>query len=197
MATATKSSGECRLCGKTTGKGQMTRHLQACLKHNAGLAGKGDGRAARPVPAYHVLVEGRHDDRYWLHLLLRADARLSDLDAFLRAIWLECCGHMSMFTINGRNFVHEPYDADDRSMSTVVGDALHPGLTFFHDYDMGTTTCLKLKVASLLEAPFPRKAKVRLIAQNHAPEFACCECGEPATQLCTECMYDGRGPLCA
>ena len=38
---------------------------------------------------------------YWLHLEVQGDVRLTVLDAFLRAIWLECCGHMSQFCIDG------------------------------------------------------------------------------------------------
>lgn len=37
--------------------------------------------------------------RYWLYLEMPARATLTDLDGFLRDIWLECCGHLSAFDI--------------------------------------------------------------------------------------------------
>jgi len=32
---------------------------------------------------------------------MRGSATLAKLDDYLRAIWLECCGHLSKFTIGG------------------------------------------------------------------------------------------------
>jgi len=32
---------------------------------------------------------------------MRGSATLTKLDDYLRAIWLECCGHLSKFTIGG------------------------------------------------------------------------------------------------
>ena len=37
-----------------------------------------------------------------------ADATLADLDRFLRDIWLECCGHMSQFTIGKARYISHP-----------------------------------------------------------------------------------------
>ena len=39
-----------------------------------------------------------------------ASDTLADLDDFLRAIWLECCGHLSEFTIGGTSYSSEPED---------------------------------------------------------------------------------------
>jgi hypothetical protein len=41
---------------------------------------------------------------YWLHIEMPARAKLADLDSFLRGIWLECCGHLSEFTVNGLKY---------------------------------------------------------------------------------------------
>lgn len=40
-----------------------------------------------------------------MHLEADAYATLEDLDAFLRSTWLECCGHMSAFTINKKRYI--------------------------------------------------------------------------------------------
>jgi hypothetical protein len=44
-----------------------------------------------------IKVEGAYQKEYWLFLDIALNATLEDLDAFLRQIWLECCGHMSGF----------------------------------------------------------------------------------------------------
>src|SRR5438477_291919 len=73
----------------------MTRHLENCLqKREASHAG-----TAHASRTFHLAVQGRGSPQYWLHLLARADTTLGELDSFLRHIWLECCGHMSGFTI--------------------------------------------------------------------------------------------------
>jgi hypothetical protein len=36
---------------------------------------------------------------YWLDVEAETAAALSKLDAFLRRTWLECCGHLSVFSV--------------------------------------------------------------------------------------------------
>ena len=43
-----------------------------------------------------------------MHLELPASEELDTLDAFLRFIWLECCGHLSAFRIDGTSYDSEP-----------------------------------------------------------------------------------------
>ena len=45
-----------------------------------------------------------------MHLEMPASDALADLDGFLRDIWLECCGHLSEFTIGGTSYSSEPDD---------------------------------------------------------------------------------------
>ena len=47
---------------------------------------------------YHLQIQDAYSGYFWLHLEMRGGATLEDLDRYLRAIWLECCGHLSEFT---------------------------------------------------------------------------------------------------
>ena len=87
------TSGKCRLCDRTFGKRQMTNHLKACWKEHIAAAPKKAGG-----PWFHIVVGGTDRPEYWLHLQASAKSTFGDLDAVLRAIWLECCGHMSAFS---------------------------------------------------------------------------------------------------
>lgn len=40
----------------------------------------------------------------WMFLTVPSNATLHFLDQFLRKTWLECCGHMSMFTIDRKRY---------------------------------------------------------------------------------------------
>jgi len=62
------------------------------------------------------VVEGSYLPYYWMHLELPANATLEDLDSFLRDIWLECCGHLSAFRIEGKEYLSEPSEFDEEGM---------------------------------------------------------------------------------
>jgi hypothetical protein len=133
-----------------------------------------------------------------MHLLVRADASLMELDRFLRAIWLECCGHLSAFTIHGDRYASDPIeDLDEEDMDATIREVLSPGAEFLHEYDYGSTTELALKVVSEYTGrPSSGEAPVQLLARNEPPPLACGVCGRPATHVCTQCIDLGEGWLC-
>ncbi len=90
------SKGKCELCGGTFGKAAMTRHLGSCRQKQVPQEG------LKKTKLFHIVVEGRYLPQYWMHIEVPAKATLEDLDGFLRDTWLECCGHLSAFTIEGR-----------------------------------------------------------------------------------------------
>jgi hypothetical protein len=184
------TDGDCLICGGRFTKRTMTRHLQKCLP-----AAWQPAPRAKPRDAFHLIVEALYDKEYWLHLVAGADAALADLDGFLRALWLECCGHLSAFTIGDLTYSDPMFELGDASDQVKLGRVLTKGLEFRHDYDFGSTTTLKLRVAGPLQLPLGTH-EVRLAARNLAPERLC-ECGEPAVMVCSYCAWDAEGWLCA
>jgi hypothetical protein len=89
------SQGICRFCQGEFAKNKMTAHLKSC-KARLSTAQASEGKAQR---LFHLFVEGKYRPQYWMHLEIPAAATLDDLDDFMRAIWLECCGHLSEFEI--------------------------------------------------------------------------------------------------
>ena len=133
---------------------------------------------------------------YWLHLEVQGDVRLTVLDAFLRAIWLECCGHMSQFCIDGADYVSGAADElGAKTMDVTLEDVFAPGTTCTYEYDFGTTTELTRRVVGERLGPRQRQAG-QVLARNTPPVFACVACGKAATQVCTQCIYDDEGWLC-
>jgi len=156
----------CLLCGGTFAKRGLTRHLKSCRdKHPS----QTEAPAERIL---HLLVEGQDAPDYYLHVEVPARLTYADLDAFLRAIWLECCGHLSGFRFAAdarprlpavdfgddaaidawieqaarRMFAAASGDDDDRIFREKLGKRLQVGSSFEHDYDYGTTTTLSLRV---------------------------------------------------
>jgi hypothetical protein len=204
MARQKKTTkGKCHLCNEVFDKAVMTRHLTKCRKDHEGQAKASPGKRTHAGTVFHLIVEGRYLPEYWMRLEVSTQATLEQLDQFLRDTWLECCGHLSAFTIAGEDYTSSSMDVfddeddepDDNDMDVKLDDVLSPGMKFEHQYDFGTTTYLTLKVVSQLDSDRAR-TKIQILARNEPPAIACVACGQPATQVCTQCLYEGKGWLC-
>lgn len=49
----------------------------------------------------HLRMQDAYSGAFWFDAEVRGTATLTDVDSYLRAIWLECCGHMSRFSLEG------------------------------------------------------------------------------------------------
>jgi hypothetical protein len=171
----------------------MTRHLKEC-------APKNDLPSGKLSHLFHLRVEGGEDPLYWLDLEIKSHSRLTNLDGFLRKIWLECCGHLSAFRFGGVSYtpIEEPFDSwsDDRSMSTRVAKLFYPiGIRFTYEYDFGSTTYLSLRIQGEREGTGDRSL-VQLLARNEPAVWPCAVCLQPATLVCPFCVYDGEPFYC-
>ena len=197
-----RTKGKCKFCEKEFSKGWMDKHLATCPVRTAEDVVSSTFKNSK-IPAakfFDLEVEGFYAPMYWMYLKMPVTATLADLDIFLRNEWLECCGHLSAFRIGGDNYVSvvdKDWGMDDRSMDeAILGKILSVGDQFSHEYDFGTTTELKLKVLAEHAGKVFKGEKVEILARNNAPEIKCVNCGELATEICTECMYEDGGLLC-
>ncbi|MBI4821380.1 MAG: hypothetical protein HY791_34290 [Deltaproteobacteria bacterium] len=188
MATRAKHFGTCGLCKQRFDKAGMTRHLKTCVPaHDAATA---------PRTLVWIRVEGFGP--YWLDLEVAGSSTLAPVDRFLRDIWLECCGHLSAFTIEGERYESAPDEEYGEGESLASGRIERvfgvPGLKADYAYDFGSTTELELKVVGVRIGSGGRaRGAVRLLARNEAPEANCVVCGQPATVICTA---EGEEYLC-
>ena len=167
------TKGNCYICGKELGKTAMKNHI---LKlHSSMDSGQ---------ECVLLKIEGAYDKDYWLVVDVPLTASLMTLDRFLRDIWLECCGHLSAFSGKGHQEIGK-----SRKFSTFA-----PGEQFLHEYDFGSTTETLITVIGRTSRK-PQKASVRLLARNIPPQFTCAKCGAPATDICTECIYETDNPF--
>ncbi len=194
--TGGASKGKCNLCGKTYSKSGMTRHLQSCTNKKTTTEPRAPGKKLGKAESLVLSVEGRHNPQYWLYLEMPLKTKLADLDFFLRNIWLECCGHLSAFTIRGEHYGLEPdYDYDDYDMDTYLSKVLSTGEYFTYEYDFGSTTELTLKVIGTATKIFPDSG-IAVLARNDQPQYRCDYCDKIAVEICQECEYEGKGMLC-
>lgn len=186
----TTNSGQCLFCKGIFSKQTMAKHLASCEKRKAAPKG------ATAQSIFHLLVEGLQAPDYWLHLEAAASAKLKDLDDLLREVWLECCGHLSVFNIGGQNYSVSPMqEFGDKNMNISLNKILAPRMKFQHDYDMGTTTELSIKVLAVQEAKM-KSGEIKIVARNEPPIYKCSVCQEIATQICSQCVFEGNPFVC-
>jgi hypothetical protein len=185
-----QSRGTCLHCGYETTKGSMGRHLTSCKALQSAI-GSATQSSRKPEQLYRLRAKDAYGGQFWIDLELRGSAKLSDLDSYLRAIWLECCGHMSQFSIGG-------WRGEEIGMSRKIEALFHEGVTLTHIYDFGTSSETQISYVSEREGVPLTTKPIVLLARNLMPEASCSECGQPATYYCTECQIEeGRsGMLC-
>ncbi len=180
--TAAKNirSGECFICHESIAKAQITRHLGKCIAAQKPLAGEA-------IKMLRLQIEGRYLPDYWMQVAIPGAWTLDDLDSFMRETWLECCGHLSCFTIDGTRYAYEPFNESilgrrEKSMDVKLYKVLGIGAEFTHEYDYGSTTDLVLRVVGAYEGAAV-SGDVQILARNNPFKFACVDCGKPAKQV--------------
>ena len=148
MTRRKQPRGKCAYCGKEFVKGGMLGHLPACRRRKEIVAAS-DRKPGAKVGITHLRVTDHWRRDFWLDPEMQGLATLRDLDQYLRRIWLECCGHLSMFSTGGWG------DIDEIPMTTRIDQALQPGVELVHIYDFGTSseTVEALPVASVCFTP--------------------------------------------
>lgn len=192
MPRKPESRGACAYCGEVFTKRSAAKHLEKCPRRLELI----QTAAASDRPEenlWHLRVQDAYDKDFWLDLEMRGSATLTKLDEYLRAIWLECCGHLSEFTVGGWGGTKV---AKARSANAAFGT----GLVLRHLYDFGTTSETDIKAVSVRQGKALTARPISLLARNQPPQAFCQECGQPATWLCQECVYEPKanaGFLCA
>ncbi len=108
------SKGICNFCETEVDKSKMSQHLKYCKQRKAAIADEqakaATNKDAQKTKLLHIVVEGRYNPQYWMHLELPEQDTFDDLDQFLRDIWLECCGHLSAFRVGNISYSSQTED---------------------------------------------------------------------------------------
>lgn len=191
MARVKATRGSCVYCGKDFTRWGMTKHLQSCpqrAEHTGKAAGSG-----KAVPIFHLLVQDAYGGDFWLHLEMPGQTTLQELDGYLRAIWLECCGHLSAFELGGTRYTQilEGYEmwGNETDINVPVAQVFRPGLQGSHEYDFGSTTELSLEVVAERKGTWQGNP-IALMARNAPLDLKCSVCGKAAEWICTDCLYE-------
>ena|SRR3989338_3208957 len=182
MKRKIESIGTCRLCKQNFSYNEIQKHLSACKPY---LDDKGNK---------NVFLIKAEMYPFWVYFEAEENLTLKRVDRFLRELWLECCGHLSAFTIKNQRYsvYEEELDFDEKSMNIKIGNVLEKGTKFNYEYDFGTTTELLLVCISSKTGD----NGIRVIARNNLPAFSCEKCGKTAKNVCSTCIWNFKGFVC-
>ncbi len=183
--------GHCQFCGGVYSRRGIKRHLDACPARDLVAEGSEE--------FFAVSVEGTRRSQYWLYLEVLGTADLGALDRFLRAIWLECCDHMSLFTVNGVHYVATAFGGSvpgEETMAVAFAGIAAESSKFTYQYDMGSTTSLTLRVISSRSGSSEGQKQVQLLARNEEPIVPCASCGKQAEFVVGGGFWPAESGLC-
>jgi len=190
MSRGKISKGECTFCGQIIAKNGVTKHLASCTRWKEAIA-KAELKKGGDETIYHLRVQAAGQPQFWLDLEMRGSATLKDLDRYLRAIWLECCSHLSQFSFGG-------WQGDEIPMKSRIDNVFELGDELTHIYDFGTSSVTLIKAVGQRQGKPVTSHPITLLVRNVTPEYECLECEQPAAWLCIECLSEENvwGTLC-
>ena len=190
--------GTCALCGDSVDKRRSAGHHGTCA-----AAHDVDHSPAADLLTLRVTAVGA--SAYWLDIEADAAAALSTLDTFLRDTWVECCGHLSMFSVSTFRYSSSPSGMSsllgranrERSLRTKIGEVFgRTGEKGTYDYDFGSTTRLSIERTGAREGRMGKQS-VRLLVRNDPLPWTCGVCGQPATLVCCAHELESSPFVCA
>ncbi len=186
MTKREQPNGKCFFCDEIMTRRKLFNHLKLgkCAKRQEAIE-KAEKTTRSSQKLFHLRAKHPHALDFWLDLEVRDSAQLEDLDKYLRAVWLECCGHLSEFS-------RGDFFAGEISMKTEIEDVFKNEKTIYHSYDFGTTSETIVELISTREGKPLSNNPMFLMSRNEMPEENCLECEKKATHICIECLYENE-----
>ena len=173
FAYSTTDKVVCNICHGFYAPSGIQRHVGACAKKYV------EADMHEKKSSYLFKIYDKYMSDYFLHVLVCEDTSLEELDTFLRDIWLECCGHMSVFR-QGR------HELEMDNYVVCLTDAKKTEYT----YDFGSSTNLIIEFKKEFQGS--QEHLIKLLARNAQVKVNCHRCDKKlAKYICTECMYGG------
>jgi hypothetical protein len=176
--------GICAYC-----KSEIPKSKSSIIKHLGQCTVRNSRKIIRGGPNLLLLLEGAYAPDYWLVVKVKPDATMQKIDEFIKAIWVECCGHLSRFSY-GKNL----YGDDEIAMSRKANAVFKDGVNIIYEYDFGTPTVISL--SSFGEIDDADGKDILVLFRNKEIEAKCSYCGKKAVEICPYCIYDDKGLLC-
>jgi len=171
-----KYEGQCKFCKLDFTKRQIIGHLEHCKKREKD----------NNIKHLRLRIIDPYIKNFWLIVEVNNQAKLKDLDNLIREVWVECCGHLSLFGDYGNEI----------GKGRIIMDTLKPQDSVNYIYDFGSSTELVIEALEYSNCQLSDKKKIELVARNYLPPSNCIKCGKQATLVCTGCSEEGLVLAC-
>ncbi len=161
MPRGKQSQGKCAYCSKEMAKGSVNKHLATCAERQKVIE-IAEQKKGTSETLYHLRIQDAYNPAFWLNLEVRGSATLDNIDGYLRAIWLECCGHMSQFSVGA-------WTGEEISMKRKVSDIFGAGVELTHIYDFGTSSETLIKFVETRKGKPTTNKPIALMVRNLLP----------------------------
>lgn len=188
--------GKCYYCNVEVSEKNVKRHVKGCKVRKAKIE-ESIANCKNTKSQYILSIVPQYESKdYCLYIAIDTDITLENLDSFLRNIWVECCGHLSSFTIDGINYdsscdYESIFSDDNETMDFKLKQVLAVGDKFRYDYDFGSTTTLKLEVIDEYLTG-ENHSEIEILARNEEIEHLCEQCNQKAKYY----NYEREGFFC-
>ena len=191
--------GRCYYCNKDLNERTIKRHIKSCpeMKNVIKKQSKGGNRGQ-----FIISIKDKYDkNTYCIYVSIDENLQLEHLDGFIRDVWVECCGHLSCFKINGELYNsyedYEDFYEESYQMDMKLKDVLSVNQKFEYYYDFGSTTELILEVIDYIKVP-KNFSQIEIVARNNEVIHSCYKCGKDAKYfnwneevwICDSCVSD-------
>ncbi len=184
MAKKEQPKGKCYFCQEIMTRRKLFNHLEKCAKREETIEiAEKSKKSSQKL--FHLRAKHPYTLEFWLDLEVKGSATLKDLDHYLKAIWLECCGHLSEFS-------RGDFFNDELSMNKSIEAIFKKEKAVYHSYDFGTTSETIVELISVREGKPLSSNPMFLMSRNEMPEEKCLECDKISTHICLECLYENE-----
>lgn|GEM_PF-2109566 len=175
--------GKCYFCGRELTSGGGANHIKNCKKR-LGIIEENKKIEGRYAKKFILLIKDKYIKDFWMYISMGKNAKLKDLDKFIRDVWVECCGHLSCFKIKDKIYGESRIEDDiwnhyNGDLNIRIKNLVQIKNIFEYEYDFGSTTYITIKVIDEF-SDIKTKNNIEILARNNEPIVKCSDCGEKA-----------------
>ncbi|MBB6623514.1 SEC-C domain-containing protein [Clostridium gasigenes] len=192
--------GKCYCCGKDIDGKTAKRHILSCKSRLNNIEEYLNKSKIKKDKFIIKMVDKYMPSVYSIYLSIDKDTTLRSLDTFLRDVWMECCGHLSEFEINGTTYtcsenLDEDFFDDEETMDINLKNVISVGNKFVYSYDYGSTSRIILEVINEYTTG-SLDSTIEILARNNESKPICYKCDNKAKYMdyesqefvCGECV---------
>lgn len=163
--------GKCYFCNKEITNRSAKRHILTC-ESRKNIVEESMKEAEKTKEQFILKITDKYDpSTYYIYITIDVNLTLRALDTFLRDIWMECCGHLSEFNIDGVTYACDgalegSVWGEEESFDFSLKNILYINSKIKYLYDFGSTSEVLIEVVDKFETAY-NSGSIEILARNN------------------------------